>query len=273
MFPLIFNMGGIQVTANELAIACKTNGSLIENLWLSVYGLIKLWAMKYCKIGQSNHYDEDDLIQSAYFALLKAVKAYPEDCEFNFTTYLFNSCRNEFYKTMGINRASGQKMVSLNDTINGIEDVMIQDSISDDTAEHEFLEAEHSIYNDSLHEVLDRAMTFVSPKQKEVLESHYYQEKTFNEIAIGFGCSASYIGNLERDALRKLRKGQAYELLKDFDYCSEGLRNTGLTSFKNGFESSVERTVMKKIGIEERYKRYSQADIRSKKQKLLQLIV
>lgn len=256
------------MTVNELAIECKNNEHQLEKLWMAVYRLIRYWALKYCRHDENNVYELDDLIQSGYFALINAVGAYPEECEYSFTSFLFNHCRNEFSNLIGLNRKR-IPIVSIHTSLADYDDITIQDTIPDDAAEEELLKVEEEIYNESLHRAIDEALNYVSPKQKEIIELHYYEEKTFNDIALQFGCTTSNIGFQEREALRVMRKGKAYEALKEYDYRAEGLKSTGLCSFKNDLSSSVEKAVMRKIN----YEGLNRKDIQTKKQKLLQMIV
>lgn len=67
------------MTNEELAIKCKTDKDYIPALWEAVHKLICQWATKYLPVsGATSQYEVDDLVQSGYFALLKAVNAYPE---------------------------------------------------------------------------------------------------------------------------------------------------------------------------------------------------
>ncbi|MBE6011318.1 MAG: sigma-70 family RNA polymerase sigma factor [Lachnospiraceae bacterium] len=242
------------MTVNELAIAAKTDKSLIAELWLSVYRLIRVWAKRYMK-ECNNRYDLDDLIQSAYFALLRAVEQYPEDCQYSFTTYLYNHCRNEFREVLGIRSSKREPFLkSLDEPIN-VEDesISLQDTLIDDAATQEYEAVENDIYNEQLRETLKTAMSYLEEKQQKVLHMRFYRNLTYQKAAEELGCSRDYVRTMEGRGLMLSRRGKARRLIKEFDYHNRGLKRTGYMAFKYNMQSSVEDAVLKKLELEEDY--------------------
>ena len=72
------------------------------------------------------------------------------------------------------------------------------------------------------------------------------------------GISIDRIRQIKEKGLRKLRIGKAKrELLEKFDIAEAGLYQGGLNNYReHGFTSIVERTAMKEIEAEERYKQH-----------------
>jgi RNA polymerase sporulation-specific sigma factor len=185
---------GSKMGVDELAIACKMDKRNIETLWLSVYRLIRLWASKYCKV-DNNRYDKSDLIQSAYFALLKAVEAYTADRGYKFVTYLNYHCRNEFAAVIGIRTSKREPRILSLDAPTGkdTEDITLADSLPNEQAAEEMDRVIDNVYNDQLHNALDMALQTLPDKKKQVIYMRYYEGLTLKESADKLG-----VNNIER---------------------------------------------------------------------------
>ena len=178
------------MTVNELAIAAKNDRAHIEPLWLAVYKLICRWANRYApRDGSSNRYDADDLIQAAYPALLAAVRAYPEGSPYQFTTYLFNHCKNAFREVMGL-RGRGGKTPPPTPLETPIADgLTLVDMIPDRDAEESFRAVENAIYTRQLRKALDQAIETLPSPQDAIVNGLFFHGRTRNELAEEQGCT------------------------------------------------------------------------------------
>ncbi|MDL2248378.1 sigma-70 family RNA polymerase sigma factor [Tyzzerella sp. OttesenSCG-928-J15] len=246
------------MTVNELAIAAKTDNSFIEPLWLSVYRLIVLWANKYSRHYNNPRYDVNDLIQAGYFALVRAIEQYNSDSPYKFTTYLRYYCRNEFAIVAGIRTSKREPyLYSLDKEISDEGGTSLADTVEDISASEEFISAENDIYNNQLHEALEKALSMIPKEQVRAVKAHFYEQKTYAEIAKELNCAATYPYALVKTALRALRRGKCLLLLKGFDYYCQGLHGTSYNSFRHNLMSSVEMTLLRKWDIEDEIKSYN----------------
>lgn len=240
------------MTNEQLAILCKTDESYLPELWENVRHLISQWALRYIPAdGNNARYDLDDLIQSAYFALLGAVRAYPEDSPLKFNTYLRYHCRTAFRDVLGIRTSKRTPPVlSLDAPLSSEDDFTLADVIEDVGASEAFAEAEERIYVEQATGALEQALNTIPNRERETVRKRYYENKPVKTIAAELGCSDGAVRQAEHNGLRSLRRGQAYKLLKPFDYRGEGLKHTGLSWYMETGVSSVEAAVWRMMGLE-----------------------
>jgi len=243
------------MTVNELAIAAKTDSEYIKPLWLAVYRLITLWANKRIIAANDPRYDADDLTQAGYFALIRAVEQYPADSPYKFTTYLHYHCRSEFNQVAGIRSSKREPyLYSLDKPLTDDGDYTLVDTLEDTDSTEEINNTTDRIYNEQLHNTLETALDSLPERSRYVLKAHFYEDKTYKDMADYLGVTATYPRQLVVDALRQLRRGKIIRMLKDFDYDRYSVRHSGYASFRYNMESSVETIAMKKLELEERLK-------------------
>ena len=238
------------MTVNELAIAAKTDKQHMEPLWLDVYKLICKWANPYrAQDGSSNRYEVDDLIQSAYPALLAAVDAYPPDCPYQFTTYLFHHCQNAFREVMGLRtRKRAPQTVPLETPV--ADGLAIVDMIPDNSAVEAFAAAENGIYNAQLRQALNNAIQTLPSPQQGIINGIHFQGRTRTELAALQGCTYGVINAQLTQAMRALRRGKAFAYVRDFQYDVYGGRGTSWRRFRQTGTSATEAAVLRKLELE-----------------------
>ena len=238
------------MTVNELAVAAKTDKIHTEPLWLDVYRLICKWAYRYrAQDGSSNRYEVDDLIQAAYPALLAAVDAYPVNSPYQFTTYLFRHCKNAFREVVGIRGRRREPHTVPLDTPIG-DDITIVDTIPDDNAAEAFAAVENGIYNAQLRHALDTAIGTLPSPQQGIINGIHFQGRTRTQIADAQGCTYATVAAQHTQAMRNLRKGKAYALVRGFQYDVYGGRGTSLRRFRQTGTSATEAAVLKLLDRE-----------------------
>lgn len=191
-------------------------------------------------------YPIDDLMQEAYFAVVKAVKAYDPDSGYAFTTYLANALKWYF-----IHYVKGDK--------NRLDYCILDAPISAEdvtgTTKADMIADEAAVFED---DVLHRAdMENVMQLLREELQGsyslyydilyHYYAEKqTLNQIAKTLGCTLQNVQALKQKALRILRRPES-KVTKAYreEIISASYHHSTLTEFKNTFTSSVEWAIEK----------------------------
>ena len=235
------------MTVNELAIASKTDRIHLEPLWLDVYKLICVWARRYIpQDGNTSRYELDDLIQSAYPALLAAVEAYPAGSPYQFTTYLYHHCRRAFREVLGIRTSKREPpLVPLYTPIG--DGITIADTIPDEAAAGAFDGVEADIYTAQLRAALDEAIQTLSEPQRDIINGMHFKGRTRKELAAEKGCTYGAVVSHQAQAMRALRRGKAYEMVKGFRYDVYG---GSLARFRQTFTSSTEAAVLKLLDLE-----------------------
>lgn len=94
-----------------------------------------------------------------------------------------------------------------------------ENSLLDVLPSNESPTTDHSLMNESLSTELDRALSTLSPREKEVLQMFFgigYQEMTLEEIGDRFGLTRERVRQVKEKALRTLRKTSRSTLLRPY---------------------------------------------------------
>lgn len=239
----------------------KGDAEAIAQLWKQCYGYIKKMAIRWAMAWEGRpDFDEEDLIQSAFFALYKAVEDFQEDKGCSFITFLDLKLKTAF-SVVCCCRTVKQKKEPLNNALsldfspdnNGSgEDgdekrTTLMDLMKDPTRAEDRIEDE--IFMQQCSEVIRRELQRLPGKQGRAVESHFLNGKTYNEIAEDLQCSRSYVANLVKDGLNNLKGNEALKSLQeDMNYYNDRnlYRNTGFRSWKRTGSSSQELEVIRK---------------------------
>lgn len=102
------------------------------------------------------------------------------------------------------------QIVSLDEVIPGTEDFTISDTLADESAEQDFEKLIDELSNKSLHEdLIDLLNEVLTPQEKDIVLKRYgvgCKPISQFELSKIYGVSNSRIGQIEREAIRKLRK-------------------------------------------------------------------
>ena len=99
------------------------------------------------------------------------------------------------------------------------------------------------------------------PDMEQIAVNTYLNNNTLSSVAEKCGVSVQRMGQLRKQAVRKLQKCRevkylrelCYQLYED-DLYSAGVKGTGVGSFRNTFTSSTERIVLQRLEQEEKIK-------------------
>ena len=134
------------------------------------------------------------------------------------------------------------------------EDLRIIDAIMDpDNPIDDFVDEEE---RKELSHTLWNIVNSLPERESDIIKYRYKKGKSLKEYGIDSGISGERARQIEQRALRRIRTEYRKELqpyIDDYIY-SQGLKQTGLNTFRNTFESSVERTV---IRVDEKLQRCS----------------
>lgn len=238
------------MTNEEYALKIQQgNTGLYNDLWENVKGLILVYANKFIfshsEICIANGVTSEDLIQSGFIALARAVKDYNPNKEYLLSTYLTLHLKNIYNELVG-RRTSRRDVLeicaSLNVPIGDENDTELMDTVVDNTNAYEVLE--ERMFHAQLSKALQQSLDTLPDNLKAVINAWYFNKLTYTEIE-NQQCLTNGSGRqLEFKALQKLRIGENKKRLKPFadEIMSMALRSTGLNAFNNMQCSSVELT-------------------------------
>lgn len=237
----------------ELVVVIQTGASeYMSELWEQVHGLI-LWKARHIMMaldlrGNLCGTELEDLIQSGYLALVKAVETYKPD-DGAFSTWLIYHLKNTFAEVTGYRTQRGQNdpinnSISLDKPIDDEQDgAAFGDFVSDPQAADAIMSVEERLWQEQLHEALETALAELSQESADILRLRHYQGLTLAAAGEVCGTTAEQIRKTEEKAIRQLRKPKIARNLMpfyDFDfYCG-----TGLGAFRKTGASIQERYLM-----------------------------
>ena len=240
------------MTNEELAQRIQ-NGEqdLITELWEKNQGIVNLKARtlfaNYHNRCASCGVELDDIIQISFFALCDAVEAYKVNEEYKLLSYFKFPLLNHFHDLIGF-RISKHDLLnrckSLNESVGEDDDTMLIELLADPDSEEPSEVAIDNIFQSELREKLENALLKLSDNCATAIRGRYFEGETQQKIAAKMGVCYQYIQQLEVSALRKLRQERALQSFHEEVLSRWAYRGTGLTSFKNNWASSVERTVI-----------------------------
>ena len=267
-----------ELSNEELAMRIK-NGEkeLIPILWEQVKNLIAWKAQRYfnhCSILGTLHYELDDLIQESYFAMLQAIEYYePGEC--CFSTYLRVCIKTSFASVAGsrtprqrnnpLNFIFDNNCISLDVPLNEESTDSLIDFIPSENTDFE--NVEERIYNEELHNALDKALATLPEGSSDILKQIYYRDKTEAVLAKEKQCSTQNISQIKENALDKLRfekkeNGLEAFLSENVDYFTK----VSVTQFKSTLVSATEKVVLARERFEEKYLRKRARKEKAKKE-------
>ena len=245
------------MTNEEMALAIQQGGkSQIAPLWEQLYRLIGMHAGRCFWRLQDRcaaaGVTEEDLIQTGFFALLDAVRAYDPASGYKLTAFLRYPLQNRFNALLGLRTVKAQK-----DPLNGYEsldepigsedaDFTRSDVLPDENAGQAFEDVIESEWRRSLRVVEDEIIsTHLTESQATAVRGEFFEGLKLQPIADQLGVSRERVRQLRQTGLRKLRADTVSWKLRPFlddEYGTLGLRGTGLSAFRYG-GSATERAV------------------------------
>lgn len=182
----------------------------ILTLWRQVERLVEVVADRrlYMLNGRGG-VDMDDLKQSGFIAMLRAIRDFDPEKGFRFATYLLNDLKTEFALATSYRPGRKEKHDPL-DRAASIDEPLYDDEgntstlseiIRDPSAETAF----DGVVEIDMVEAVRAALDVLTEERKSVLIERYYHGKTYKETAQKLGMSESSAKRVEAKALRRLR--------------------------------------------------------------------
>lgn len=251
---------------NEELVSIIQQGKkqFLVDLWAQVEGLVK-WQAKRTMSGirgmSSNCGVEfDDLYQSGYLALVKAVDTYKSDMGMTFAGWLIFYLRSAFAQVSGFctqkQRCDPLRFsLSLNAPLKDEDGATFEDIQADPESSTGFEDIEQEIYIHGLREALEAELAQIPPREAEILRQRYYSDFPLEQVADAFRISVTRVQQLEAQGLKRLRNPQRLERLEAYvESRTPYFLQVGPAQFQRTHESSVEKIVL----IRERLRRIGQ---------------
>jgi RNA polymerase sigma factor, sigma-70 family len=242
------------MTNEEMAVKIQ-NGQreLMAELWEQNKGVFNIKAFSlynaYRDRCVSSGVELADVLQLCYFALCDAVAAYQAEGEYKLLSYLKFPLLKHFKVLLGISTSKREPLnqsVSLNEVMGGDDENNEHiDMLVDPASSDPFDQTEADIFNVELHDTLEKSISKLPVTRAAAVRGRYLEGKTQGQIAAELGISRQRIHTFEREALRKLRKEKALQEFHEETLASFAYKGTGLTTFRETGESSVERAVIR----------------------------
>ena len=215
------------MTNEELAERIK-NGETekIPELWDQVYKLIHLRAEKWMNGRESvNGHSVDDLMQTGFFAFLKAIEYFEPGKGSSFAMVLWLQLSTAFRRVLQLNRNEESRdplnrSISLDNKI-GESDGTFEDMVIDESATQDFHEIENLLTHKQLQAVLYPILDSLKISEQEVIYCRYWLGMTCREIAPIYKVSFQRINQIEKSALKHIVNHPDARRLSSFAYLGD----------------------------------------------------
>ena len=190
------------------------NDELLPLLWEKTHALIYMKCSQYWGIYSAKlerfGYSLGDLRQAGYNALIFAVKSYKRDKEYKLTSYLNYALKNVIRGLLkcendALNRLDTQSLDQPLGDGNDGDSLLIEDIVPDERAAAVYEDVERIDGYTALHKAIDSLPTDL----REVVQAHYFEGLTFQQIGERLGLSRDQAWKLHNKALKELRKNRA----------------------------------------------------------------
>lgn len=219
---------------------------LMERLWKQNQGIIVRNACRVmAALGASAGLDVEDLIQSAYFALVAAVADYKPG-EWKFVTYLHKHLQTAFAEATGYRTAKGKNdpgrcAISLDTPMGDEEDSgTLEEVIQDPKAAAALSSAEERIYVDQLREAFSVLLQGLPEDQRSVVQRRYWDGQTYEQAGQELGTGSAAVRTAEQRAIRYFRRPNVIQCLRPF-YEFDCYSGSGLGAFRSAGMSVQEK--------------------------------
>lgn len=231
------------MTNEQLVISAKKGDiSALEQLYTQNSGII----FRNCRPFERLGYETDDLMQEAYFVLLKAVDSYKEDSGYQFVTYLSNSLKWHFSRYVKRDK-NRRDLCVLDSPVDEDGETTKADMLPDEAAEFE----DSAVYNADMNQVFGLVKDALKGENNgdmmyDILCDVFVAGKTLAEIGRKYSVNGERIRQIRVKALRNLRNPKHKKLHSYREYVIDrSIYHSGFTEFKHTNTSSVEWAVLK----------------------------
>lgn len=248
------------MTNEELAERIKAGeNELIEQLWEQIERLCALHANRVSRALPSTAVcDFDDLYQSGYFAMLKAISYWEPDSGNSFITYFANCLKTAMAEATRFRTAKQKKdptvfARSLDAPVSDDDETTLGEITAD--SRDPIKDLENEMYNEAARQAIGSLLGLLTENEREVIERHFFAGERYTEIAKDMKITKQRVNQLKDAAFRKMRrKAFAVPEAKFFREYVESHTNFflhyGVSTFLRTHTSEVEALVFERDRLE-----------------------
>ena len=241
------------------ALAATGNSYALGQLWELNKGLLRsmFWKWYPAHKAQADAHDQtaDDFEQEGFFAVQHAAQTY-DPAQGAFTTWLAAAMQRQIQRTLTnghvrtVTGEDGRQHTTSADLLNHCTslDVPLDDEDGgsatlgdlkeDATAAAELDAVEDKLFQEQLHSALEEALAKLTDREADVLRRRYYQQQPLREVGEAYGVAWSRAQQVEKAAMRKLRRNPALCRFHDEVIQHHAYRGTSFGSWQ--YSGSVE---------------------------------
>ena len=236
------------------ALAATGNSYALGQLWELNKGLLRSmfwkWYPAHKDQADAHGLTADDFEQEGFFAVQHAAQTY-DPAQGAFTTWLTAAMQRQIQRTVTNGHArtvtgeDGKQHTTSADPLNHCTslDVPLDDKdggsatlgeLQEDPAAAAELDAvEDEVFREQLHSAMEEALAKLTDREADVLRRRYYQQQRFREIGAAHDVAASRAQQIEKAAMRKLRRNPALCRFHDEVIQHHAYRGTGFVSWQH----------------------------------------
>ena len=241
------------------ALAVTGNSYALGQLWELNKGLLRSmfwkWYPAHKAQADAHGLTADDFEQEGFFAVQHAAQTY-DPAQGAFTTWLTAAMQRQIQRTLTNGHArtvtgeDGRQHTTSADLLNHCTslDVPLDDEDGgsatlgdlkeDATAAAELDAVEDKLFQEQLHSALEEALAKPTDREADVLRRRYYQQQPLREVGEAYGVAWSRAQQVEKAAMRKLRRNPALCRFHDEVIQHHAYRGTSFGSWQ--YSGSVE---------------------------------
>ena len=241
------------------ALAVTSNSYALGQLWELNKGLLRSMFWKWYPAHKAQADDHgltaDDFEQEGFFAVQHAAQTY-DPAQGAFTTWLTAAMQRQIQRTLtngharNVTGEDGKLHTTSADPLNHCTslDVPLDDEDGgsatlgdlkeDATAAAELDAVEDKLFQEQLHSALEEALAKLTDREADVLRRRYYQQQPLREVGEAYGVAWSRAQQVEKAAMRKLRRNPALCRFHDEVIQHHAYRGTSFGSWQ--YSGSVE---------------------------------
>lgn len=255
------------MTNEQLAEFIKQgdNDELLPLLWEKTHRLVYMHCSRLYS-GNIERFkrhgiDEWDLKQSAYEGFLKAIEAYNPEKGYKFSTYLPYSIRNVVRGLIGVSGGKETDLLNICDSLDcpiaEDNETELIETIPDEAASVPFEDLERK----STGEAVRREVEKLPEKQRHIVKSLYFENRTLNEVGKDLGVSVERVRQIKQTAFKQLKRSKELQQLKGYTI---GCQYRSAAACQR-WGSTVETTVEKRAELQEEIDKILKAQTETRK--------